>query len=34
MAYSNTFSGARAIFFVGTKRVGFASGVSGEENVN
>lgn len=34
MAASETFSGARAIFFVNANPVGFAGGMSGEETID
>lgn len=34
MAASQTFSGARAIFFVGSQEVAFAGGMSGEETID
>ncbi len=34
MAASQTFSGARAIFFVGAQEVAFAGGMSGEETID
>ena len=34
MAASETFSGARAIFFVNSNPVGFAGGMSGEETID
>jgi hypothetical protein len=34
MAASETFSGARAIFFINTDAIGFAGGMSGEETID
>jgi hypothetical protein len=34
MAISNTFSGARAIFFINGAEIGYAGGVSGEETID
>ena len=33
MASTNVFSGARAVFYIDAYRVGWASGVSGDETI-